>query len=114
MGGTSNDAERTACCCHGCCRLKLFRKGVVSDYGGPRDAPGIVRYMLAQNGPAAKPISSSEKLDTFVANDKHIGVVAFVEQGSSAETIYLAVAEQVLTHSFQPLFTHIGDGGPCM
>jgi len=28
--------------------LKIFRKGIASDYGGPRDADGIVNYVLKQ------------------------------------------------------------------
>lgn len=33
--------------------LKIFRKGSASDYGGPRDANGIVKYMLEQAGSSA-------------------------------------------------------------
>jgi protein disulfide-isomerase-like protein len=36
--------------------LKIFRKGTASDYGGPRDAAGIVNYMLQQIG-AATPVT---------------------------------------------------------
>jgi protein disulfide-isomerase-like protein len=33
--------------------LKIFKRGVASDYGGPRDAAGIIKYMKEQVGSAA-------------------------------------------------------------
>jgi protein disulfide-isomerase-like protein len=40
--------------------LKIFRRGVASDYGGPRDADGIVKHMLDQVG-SSTPANSLSK-----------------------------------------------------
>lgn len=48
--------------------LKIFRKGTASDYGGPRDADGIVKYMLEQIGSSASPSSLSSGSPTVASS----------------------------------------------
>jgi protein disulfide isomerase family A protein 3 len=74
--------------------LKVFRNGVASDYNGPRDAAGIIKYMRAQSGPAAKPLTTQAEFDKFAAHEE-VGFVAFVAAGSDAEKAYLTVANQL-------------------
>jgi protein disulfide-isomerase-like protein len=44
--------------------LKIFRKGVASDYGGPRDADGIVSYLLKQIEDMPLSSASSEEVNS--------------------------------------------------
>jgi len=63
--------------------LKIFRNGEFStDYNGPRDASGIVRYMKSQAGPSSKELKTSEDLEKFTKKDE-VGIVGFFESESS-------------------------------
>jgi len=46
--------------------LKIFRKGNQAEYKGPRDASGIVSYMLKQVGDSAKAIKTVEEYNKFI------------------------------------------------
>jgi len=63
--------------------LKVFRSGTPSDYNGPRDAAGIVKFMQKQVGPSAKEIKTSEELKTF-QDHSDISVVGFFPQKKGA------------------------------
>ena len=75
--------------------LKVFRNGVASEYNGPRDAAGIVKYMRAQNGPSAKPLASAADVAKFTGHESEVGFVAFVAAGSDAEKTFVAVANKL-------------------
>lgn len=48
--------------------LKIFKGGdLSSDYNGPREANGIVKYMRSQVGPASKELTSVEMAEAFLA-----------------------------------------------
>jgi len=73
--------------------LKIFRKGVASDYNGPREAAGIVKFMRAQAGPAAKVIEDTpEALAAFEEGSTDVAVVGYVAEGSAEESNFLALA----------------------
>jgi len=82
--------------------MKVFRKGVPSEYGGPRDAKGIVRYMEKQAGPASRPLTSAEQVDTFVAKAGSDGVVfvAFFDDADSKELAAFRDAANTLRDEF--------------
>lgn len=57
--------------------LKIFKGGELStDYNGPRDASGIVKYMRSQVGPASKELTSVEAAEAFLGAAE-VGVVYF-------------------------------------
>jgi protein disulfide isomerase family A protein 3 len=61
-----------------------MRKGVPSDYKGPRDAKGIVSYMVKQEGPSAKPITSADQFNTLTTTNRDVVVVGFFPSQSGA------------------------------
>merc|ERR1711976_946317 len=56
---------------------KIFREGELSsDYNGPREAGGIVKYMKSQVGPASKEVKSDADLAALLAKPEVV-VVAY-------------------------------------
>jgi len=65
--------------------LKVMRKGVASDYKGPREHKGIVSYMIKQEGPSAKAIDSSDQFNEVTSkNLKDVVVVGFFPSKSGS------------------------------
>jgi len=61
--------------------LKIFRGGEVSqDYGGPREAAGIVKYMKAQVGAASKECKTDEDLETLLKKPEVVVVSYLTEK----------------------------------
>lgn len=64
--------------------LKIFKGGEMSsDYNGPREADGIVKYMRTKAGPVSKELNSVEEAEKFLSNKDH-SVVGFFKSGESA------------------------------
>uniref|UniRef100_A0A0N5BWA7 Protein disulfide-isomerase n=1 Tax=Strongyloides papillosus TaxID=174720 RepID=A0A0N5BWA7_STREA len=73
--------------------LKIFRKGVLSsEYEGPRDADGIVKYMRGQSGPSSKELKSVAEYEKFIADEDH-SVIGFFESESKLKDSFLKVAD---------------------
>jgi len=72
--------------------LFVFHKGVKSEYNGPREANGIVKYMRAQAGPAAKPLAGEEALKAFLATDGDVKFVAYTKESSSLGKTFVKLA----------------------
>jgi len=68
---------------HGYPTLFVFHKGEKSDYKGPREANGIVKYMRAQAGPAAKPLATAEDVTKFLERKEDVKFVAYTKKDSS-------------------------------
>ncbi|XP_065165106.1 protein disulfide-isomerase A3 [Atheta coriaria] len=76
--------------------LKIFRGGEVSqEYSGPREAPGIVKYMRAQVGPSSKEVASVAELEKFLAAEKDVGVVGFFATESDLKGAFLKLADKL-------------------
>lgn len=75
--------------------LKIFKNGEVSsDYNGPRDANGIVKYMRAQVGPASRELNNVEAFDKFLAVQE-ASVVGFFKKESDLKGTFLKYADSV-------------------
>jgi protein disulfide-isomerase A1 len=75
--------------------LKVFRSGHASDYNGPREAKGIVRYMKAQSGPSTESLSGAEQVNAWAQKQDDVHVIAYVPEGSSLEKVYSAAADRL-------------------
>jgi protein disulfide isomerase family A protein 3 len=72
--------------------LKIFRNGEMSsDYSGPREADGIVKYMRGQAGPVSKEINSVAELEKFINNDDY-SIVGFFKKQSKLEDAFMKIA----------------------
>ncbi|KAF8358966.1 hypothetical protein PRIPAC_93961 [Pristionchus pacificus] len=75
--------------------LKIFRNGKRFEYNGPREANGIVKYMVDQAAPAAKKLNGLKEVERWM--DKNdVTIVGFfaTEDGSSFEA-YSDAAEML-------------------
>lgn len=63
--------------------FKILRFGRRFDYNGPRDANGIVKYMLEQSKPAAQELRTPSETRKFIKENDItiIGFFASVESG---------------------------------
>uniref|UniRef100_A0A0A9WIA6 Protein disulfide-isomerase n=1 Tax=Lygus hesperus TaxID=30085 RepID=A0A0A9WIA6_LYGHE len=73
--------------------LKIFKNGKISkEYQGPRDGPGIVKYMASQVGPSAKEITSVEAFEKFLSAQDN-SVVGFFKSASPLKEAFLQAAD---------------------
>jgi len=77
---------------HGYPTLYVFHKGEKTEYRGPREANGIVKYMRAQAGPAAKPLKTEEDFNKFIGRSEDIKFVAFTKADSSIGKTFVKLA----------------------
>ncbi|KAK4872052.1 hypothetical protein RN001_016176 [Aquatica leii] len=76
--------------------LKVFKNGdVLQDYGGPRDAAGIVKYMKAQVGPSSKELETVADFDKFLTAEKDVSVVGFFEKETDLKIAFMKVADKL-------------------
>ncbi|VDO53511.1 unnamed protein product [Schistosoma margrebowiei] len=62
--------------------LKIFRNGDLdSEYNGPRNANGIVSFMMSRAGPVSKEVSTVSDVEDFLSDDKPT-VFAFIKSSS--------------------------------
>jgi len=74
--------------------LKIFKNGQESsDYSGPREAAGIVKYMKAQTGPASKDILTVSELETYLAAQETT-VLGLFKTESDLKTTFLKYADK--------------------
>ncbi|XP_046403308.1 protein disulfide-isomerase A3 [Ischnura elegans] len=75
--------------------LKIFKDGEVNkEYGGPRDADGIIKYMKSQVGPSSKELTSSQVHKDFIGKPE-VGVVGYFEGDSSMKSSFLKLADKL-------------------
>lgn len=76
--------------------LKIFKAGeVFSDYQGPREADGIVKYMRTKAGPASKELTSVAAAEKFLDNFEHSIVGFFKSADSAFAAEFKKVADQL-------------------
>uniref|UniRef100_A0A914ICL6 protein disulfide-isomerase n=1 Tax=Globodera rostochiensis TaxID=31243 RepID=A0A914ICL6_GLORO len=73
--------------------LKIFRKGhVASEYDGPRDADGIVKYLRGQAGPSSKELKGISDFNKFVESDD-VSVIGLFDGESKLKDSFQKVAD---------------------
>jgi protein disulfide isomerase family A protein 3 len=76
--------------------LKIFKNGELStDYNGPREADGIIKYMRTKAGPVSKELKTVAEAEKFLANNEHSIVGFFKNVESSVAKDFLKVADQL-------------------
>lgn len=74
--------------------LKIFKNGEFStEYNGPREAAGIVKYMRAQTGPASKELSSLVELEKYL-QVQETTLVGFFKEDSALKATFLKYADK--------------------
>jgi len=73
--------------------LKMYRKGDVSDYGGPRKADGIISYMVKQSLPAVSDVTGATH-EEFVKADKVVVVAYLASSTDAPASAFSSVAEK--------------------
>ncbi|XP_076617878.1 protein disulfide-isomerase A4 [Chaetodon auriga] len=70
--------------------LKIFRKGKVFDYNGPREQYGIVEYMSEQAGPPSKQVQAVKQVQELIKDgDDAVIVGVFSGEQDAAYEIYI-------------------------
>ncbi|CAM0904586.1 unnamed protein product [Alopecurus aequalis] len=79
--------------------IKIIRNGgsVVSAYGGPRDADGIVEYLKKQVGPASLELRSAGDADRSIGDKGVVLVGVFPEFAGTEYENFMAVAGKMRT-----------------
>jgi len=87
--------------------VKIFRNGELSsDYNGPREAPGIIKTMKSQAGPASKELKEAKDLAAAKGKDDVV-IVGLFGSASEAEP-FLKAANQLREDAD---FAHSTTGG---
>jgi len=75
--------------------LKIFKNGeFASEYNGPRDADGIVKYMKTQVGPSSKELQTLEEAENFL-KDEVVVVGYFADPSSSLKTEFMKASDKL-------------------
>ncbi|KAJ2959631.1 hypothetical protein NQZ79_g4932 [Umbelopsis isabellina] len=74
--------------------IKVFRNGVPSEYGGPRQADGIVSYMKKQMLPAVSKLDAKSYKD-FQTTDKLVVIGYISSKDKESQEIYEELANQL-------------------
>ncbi|XP_076014232.1 protein disulfide-isomerase A4 [Genypterus blacodes] len=81
--------------------LKIFRKGKMFDYNGPREQHGIADYMSEQSGPPSKQVQTPKQVQELIKDgDDAVIVGVFSSDQDAAYEIYIEAC-----HSLREDFT---------
>ncbi|XP_026319359.1 protein disulfide-isomerase A3 [Hyposmocoma kahamanoa] len=76
--------------------LKIFRKGELStDYNGPRESNGIVKYMRAQVGPSSKELKTVKDYEAYVNKKEDVVVIGYFEKETDLKGEFLKTADKM-------------------
>jgi protein disulfide isomerase family A protein 3 len=73
---------------------------VASDYQGPREADGIIKYMRTKAGPAAKDLTDLATADKFLSHYEH-SIVCFVTMANSKLLVEFKKLADSLAESYR-------------
>ncbi|XP_034717427.1 protein disulfide-isomerase A4 isoform X2 [Etheostoma cragini] len=70
--------------------IKIFRKGKMFDYNGPREQHGIVDYMIEQAGPPSKQVQAVKQVQELIKDgDDAVIVGVFSSEQDAAYELYI-------------------------
>merc|ERR1711892_932967 len=72
--------------------LKFFKNGEASEYNGPREAKGIVSWLLKKTGPACTEITKEGELNTILEQEQALAVGFFNDLEGEKAKIFKDVA----------------------
>jgi protein disulfide-isomerase A1 len=75
--------------------LKFFKDGTAIEYGGGRDAAGIISWLKKKTGPPAKDISSVEAMNEIKEANEVVVIGYFEDQSSDEAKVFLEVADKM-------------------
>ncbi|PAA86459.1 hypothetical protein BOX15_Mlig005470g3 [Macrostomum lignano] len=76
--------------------LKIFKNGEVSsDYNGPREADGIVKYMKSKAGPSSRLLKDASGLDKLMAGQEPFVVAFFSSESASGLSAFKQAADSL-------------------
>ncbi|XP_012062004.1 PREDICTED: protein disulfide-isomerase A3 [Atta cephalotes] len=76
--------------------LKIFERNELrSDYNGPREAAGIVKYMKSQVGPASQELTSEKAHKTFLETDEVVVIGYFEKDDSPLSAAHHTVSKKL-------------------
>ena len=87
--------------------LKLFRRGRVSEYNGPRDSNGIIKYMMKQSEPATLPLTSIRDITRNLRFTSSVLVGFFESPDDPGFLAYSDAANEARESSM--IFAHTAD-----
>lgn len=89
--------------------LKIFRKGKMFDYNGPRQKEGIVDYMSEQAGPPSKPVQAVKQVQELMKDgDDAVILGVFSSEQDAAYETYMEACNN-LREDFHFLHTFSSD-----
>lgn len=74
--------------------MKIFRRGEVSEYGGPRDAQGIASYMVKHSEPAVILLTSPKDLSLLLKEQTPVVLGYFENEESKEFKAYVRAADE--------------------
>jgi protein disulfide isomerase family A protein 3 len=76
--------------------LKVFKRGEFAfEYGGEREADGIVKYMRSKAGPSSKALTSLPEVDKFLSSNDFVVVGFFDKLGNAAQNSFSQFADSL-------------------
>ncbi|KAG7525337.1 disulfide-isomerase A4 [Solea senegalensis] len=98
--------------------LKMFRKGKVFEYNGPRETHGIVEYMGEQAGPPSKQVQAAKQVQELIKDgDDAIIVGVFSSEQDAGYEVYTEACNALrddftFRHSFSSEVTNLLKASP--
>ncbi|KAL6097954.1 pdia4 [Pungitius sinensis] len=85
--------------------IKIFRKGKVFEYNGPREHRGIVDYMVVQAGPPSKQVQAVKQVQELIKDGDDAVIVGVFSSDEDAAYALYTEASNALREDFTFLHT---------
>jgi protein disulfide isomerase family A protein 3 len=79
-----------------------------SDYNGPRESAGIIKYMKSRAGPTSKELNSVQEVEKFLNNNEH-SIIGFFSSGDSALASEFKKVADALNEKYRFAYTSNAD-----
>jgi protein disulfide isomerase family A protein 3 len=75
--------------------IKIFRNGAASEYDGPRESSGIVRYVKQKSAPASRLLESVSAVEQFINHKDETSIVFFGPATSALFEAFKSLANEL-------------------